>query len=382
MSGHLGILGGGQLGRMLALAAHRLGVAVRVLDPDPASPTAAVAPTRCAPWGNRDALDWLADGAAAITWEREDVPLAALEYLATRAAVRPRASVLRRVQDRALQKQLLRGLGLETAPWIEVGPGEEPDGAAETFGFPAVVKARRGGFDGRGQRVVRDRAELRVACAAFRSSGAIVEPLVDFDDEVAVLAVRGTDGAVRTWAPVLTRQVDGQLAVAEAPHPEWARVGHAPREIATRLAHALDHVGVLAVECFRIGDRLLVNELAPRVHNSGHWTPEGSVCGQFEQHVRAVLGLPLGDCRSLGSAALLNCVGQLPDAATVLGVPGATLTVYGKHPRPGRKLGHISLVAPGREELHAALSRLSASGLPSLSSSRAAAARHTVHRAG
>lgn len=359
MNGHLGILGGGQLGRLLALAAHRLGVEVRVLDPDPTAPAATVARTLQAPFDDAGAVAWLADGAAAVTWEREDIPTATLAAAAARARVWPDPSVLERTQDRAAQKRLIAGLGLPTAPWVEIAP-DATTPPPLPFAFPVVVKARRGGFDGRGQRIARDAAGLAAAIADFARSGAIIEPLVRFDDEVAALTARRANGEQRTWAPVLTRQVDGQLASAEAPHPEHARIGARAATIASTLAEALDHVGVLAVECFRCGDELIVNELAPRVHNSGHWTPEGSACGQFEQHVRAVLGLPLGDCRSLGVAGLVNCVGALPDLANVLAVPGASLTVYGKRARPGRKLGHVTVVAPDADAMRSALAAIRA----------------------
>lgn len=352
-TGHLGILGGGQLGRMLALAAHRLAIPVRLLDTDPESPAGQIAPARMVgSWADAAAGAWLAEGAAAVTWEREDLPPAVLARLSALAPLRPHAGVIAGVADRLTQKQLFDRLGLATAAWAALEAGADAaqiDATLTRTGLPAMVKARRGGFDGRGQRLVRSREELIAALEQFRAVGCIVEALVPFDDECATLVARGLDGAVAHWPLVLTCQHAGQLAWALAPHPRESLLTTQARSMAAAIAGALEHCGVLAVEFFRCGDRLLANEIAPRVHNSGHWSIEGATCCQFENHVRAVLGLPLGVTTVQGSSLLLNCIGSMPERRHALAIPGLHLHDYGKKPRTARKVGHLTLVGEQQE---------------------------------
>lgn len=326
----LGIVGGGQLARMLALAARPLGVECVVVEPAGDPPSACVAQLVAQPYDHPDALEALAS-CDAVTVELEEVPVAALARLDGRVPVRPAASTIAITQDRLFEKQLLRALGIPTAPF---------DG--EVAGAPAIVKARRGGFDGRGNRLCRTDAELSVARADL--APAVVEGLVPFSRELSVLAARGVDGAVRCWPVVENVHDRGILRRTIAPAPGLTPALQAEAEaLATSVLADLDYVGVLAVELFQVGDHLLANELAPRVHNSGHWTIDGAVTSQFEQHVRAVLGLPLGDPSARGTSVLLNMVGGIADPAAVLAVPGAHLHRYGKAPRPGRKVGHVTL---------------------------------------
>jgi 5-(carboxyamino)imidazole ribonucleotide synthase len=231
--------------------------------------------------------------------------------------------------------------------------------AADRLGLPAVLKTRHGGYDGRGQAVLRTAAHLDAAWSALGGVPLILEELVPFDRELSVLAVRGVDGTVACWPLVENQHRDGILRVSRAPAPHVsAETSEAAQRIASALLTDLDHVGVLAVELFEVGGRLLANELAPRVHNSGHWTIEGAVTSQFENHVRAVLALPLGETGGRGVSAMVNCIGALPDASSVLAITGAHLHDYGKEPRPGRKLGHVTIIADSDAELDARLAQL------------------------
>ena len=330
----LGIIGGGQLARMLALAAHPLGVSCLVIEPTDAPPAAAAAEVLRADYDDPAALDALAERCDVVTVELEAVPLEALERLARRVPVRPAPAAVAAAQDRLTEKQLLRRLGIATAPFDD-----------EVHGLPALVKARRGGFDGRGNRLVRTPEEL--ASARFELPDPIIEGLVPFRREVSVLAARSVGGDVRCWPLAVNVHDRGILRTSRVAVSEAADLQAEAEGLIGRVLDATGYVGVLALELFDVDGHLVANELAPRVHNSGHWTMDGAVTGQFEQHVRAVCGLPLGDAWAVGASVMLNCVGELPDAAAVLAEPGAHLHLYGKDPRPGRKLGHVTVTAPG-----------------------------------
>jgi 5-(carboxyamino)imidazole ribonucleotide synthase len=344
----LGILGGGQLARMLALAAHPLGVRCVVVEPGADPPAAAVAEVVRADFDDPAALAHLAATCDAVTVELEAVPVAALARLAERVPVRPGVAAVAATQDRLREKELCRRLGLRTAPYDdEVGPG------------PALVKTRRGGFDGRGQRRVASAAERDAACAELPDP--IVEGIVPLRRELAVVAARGLDGEIRTWPVVAIEHEDGILRRATAPAPGLDdATAEQARAVAVVLAEALDYVGVMAVELFLCDDGLVVNEIAPRVHNSGHWTIEGSTTSQFEQHVRAVLGFPLGDVSCRPASVMLNAVGG-PVGAEALAVPGAHVHHYGKSPRPARKLGHVTVTGDDPAEVAARAARVAPS---------------------
>jgi 5-(carboxyamino)imidazole ribonucleotide synthase len=316
----VGVIGGGQLGRMLALAGIPLGLSFRFLDPAPDAPAGEVGELLVGAYDDPALLDRLAAGAGVVTYEFENVPVEA----ALRVGAVPAAPALEAAQDRLVEKQLFRRLGIPTARIDD-----------EVEAFPAILKTRRLGYDGKGQRLVETRPGT--------DPGQVLEERVPFDRELSVLAVRGADGDTRFWPLVENVHEEGILRSSRAP------AANAPQaeaeEYATRLLDELGYVGVLAVELFEVGGRLLANELAPRVHNTGHWTIEGSVTSQFENHLRAILGLPLGPTDSRPSV-LRNVIGQTPDAAAVLGLPGAHLHLYGKEQRPGRKLGHVTLVEP------------------------------------
>ena len=352
----IGVLGGGQLGRMLALAGVPLGLRFRFLDPSPNPPAAALGEHVQGSFEDRDALERFARGVEAVTYEFERVPAGTVEWLERTVPVRPGARSLRVCGDRAVEKRFVRLLGESTAAFAEVHDLASLERAVRTVGVPAILKTRREGYDGKGQvRVMSSEA----AESAWRSLGAcpcVLEAFVPFTRELAVLAVRSRAGEVRTWPLVETRHVDGVLASAIAPAPRVdAALEFQAQRLAERIACALDHVGVIAIECFEHEGRPLVNEIAPRVHNSGHWTIEGAATSQFENHLRAVLGLPLGSTAMSGLAGLVNVLGHAPDRAAVLALPGTHLHLYDKPSRPGRKIGHVTVTADDADELDARL---------------------------
>jgi 5-(carboxyamino)imidazole ribonucleotide synthase len=336
----LGIIGGGQLGRMLALAAAPLGIECVAVEPAEKAPAAIAADVIRATYGDRGALEHLARRCDVVTVELEHVPVDALGWLAERVPVRPSPNVVAIAQDRLLEKQALRAAGIPTAAWAE---------ALEAFPEGTVVKRRFGGYDGRGQVMVPPGGTV----AAVLDGDCISEAVVPFERELSIVAARDLDGAVVTYPVVENRHADGILRATRAPAPRLDSRTQAQADgFARRLMSAWDYVGVIAVELFQLVDgSLLANEVAPRVHNSGHWTIEGTDTSQFEQHVRAVCSLPLGSAEPWGVAAMVNLIGAIPDAAAVLAVPGAHLHLYGKEPWPGRKVGHVTVVAAEETEL-------------------------------
>lgn len=354
----LGLLGGGQLGRLFVLAARALGYRVTVLDPDADSPAAQVADRHlAAAYDDEEALAVLASECAAVTTEFENVPAASLEYLAARVPVRPGAQAVAIAQDRVREKTFLRGNGFATARFAVVSDAAALDDALRDVGCPALLKTARMGYDGKGQARVDDLGSAREAFAALGGVTCVLEERVTLEREVSVVLGRGTDGEVRCYPVTENRHRDGILDVSLAP----ARVDEAVRQeavaIATAIAASLDYCGVLAVEFFVCADgRLLVNELAPRPHNSGHWTLDGAVTSQFEQQVRALCGRPLGETKAHGGAAMVNLLGDLwrgaesPAWEPVLRRPGARLHLYGKREaRPGRKMGHVTCLGDSPE---------------------------------
>ncbi len=340
------ILGGGQLARMLAMAAHRLDLNPLVLDPKPGCSAAAVAPTLAAAFDDPDALSELAR-CDLVTYEFENVPERALERLARKVPVRPCIEALHHTADRLLEKQLLRRFGLPTARYRRVDSEADLCDGVAALGLPALLKTRRLGYDGRGQRLLASARDLRPALRALGGRGLILEEFVRFEREVSLIAVRAGSGEIRFWAPTENRHRDGILQVSRAPALGLDPVAQegAERAFAALLA-GLDYVGVAVLELFVRGGAWVANEMACRVHNSGHWTLDAAATSQFENHLRAVAGLPLGCTRSLEPSAMVNLVGSLPLASRVLAVPGSCLHLYGKTPEPGRKLGHVTVTAP------------------------------------
>ena len=340
------VLGGGQLGRMLGLAGVPLGLRFRFLDPAADAPAGAVGPLVTGELGDETALARVADGASVVTYEWEGVPAAGARFVEARGPeVLPPPAALDVAQDRLAEKALFRRLGIGTPEFAAVDEPRDLDASLERIGLPAVLKTRRGGYDGKGQRVLRGADDADAAWEALTGVPLILEQLVRFDRELSILAVRGRDGATSHWPLVENEHHDGILRVSRAPASD---AGPALEVRAAKYAavvlDALEYVGVLAIELFQVGDDLLANELAPRVHNSGHWTIEGATTSQFENHLRAIVGWPLGATDARAPAGMVNCIGALPDPSAVLAVPEAHLHDYGKTARPERKLGHVTVL--------------------------------------
>ncbi len=341
----IGVLGGGQLGRMLALAGYPLGLRFRFLDPSPLAPARDLAPLVVGPYGG-EALESFREGLGLVTYEFENVPVEAAWALAQTLPVRPTPKALEVAQDRLQEKRFAQSLGIPTPALHPVdGPQDLEEGLARV-GLPALLKTRRGGYDGKGQARVESPEEAFRALEALGGRGLILEALVPFTREVSLLGVRGLGGEVAFYPLVENHHQEGILRLSLAPAPGLTPSLQAQAEAyGRRVLEALDYVGVLALEFFQVGEELVFNEMAPRVHNSGHWTIEGAETSQFQNHLRAILGLPLGPTTPRGQAAMLNLIGHRPDFAQVL-AHGAHLHWYGKAVRPGRKVGHITLLRP------------------------------------
>ena len=347
----VGILGGGQLGRMLALAAAPLGYRCHIFSPEPGGPAAQVsAAETVADYDDGTALDAFGATVDVVTTEFENVPASALERLAERVAVRPGSRSLRVAQNRIAEKDFVRGLGLETTPYAAVEVGADNAAADARIARPAVLKTQTLGYDGKGQVVLAAGDDLLVSWRdALGGRPAILEAFAPIELEVSVVVARTPGGQIACFDPVENRHVNGILDVTLAPADIPPALAQAAREGAERIAQALDHVGVLCVELFVTGDgRLLVNEIAPRVHNSGHWTIEGCETSQFAQHIRAVCGLPLGSTARRANACMKNLIGADVERWRVLASdPAAHLHLYGKaETRDGRKMGHVTWLSP------------------------------------
>jgi 5-(carboxyamino)imidazole ribonucleotide synthase len=343
----VGVLGGGQLGRMLGAAGLPLGVACRFLDPAPGAPAAAVGPVHVGALDDILAARRAMGDAPVVTYEWEGVPAATATALAADALVFPGANALDVSQDRLAEKQCFERLGIEVAPHRESDTRAVLDAALRELGTPAILKTRRGGYDGKGQVRITSPAVVDAAWEAIGGPDLILEQFVDFTRELSVIAVRGRDGEIRTWPLIENHHRDGILRVSIAPAPHLTRELQAEADdLAAKVLSELDYVGVLTIELFATAQGLVANEMAPRVHNSGHWTIEGATTSQFENHLRAILGWPLGECGARGSSAMVNVIGAWPDRAGVLAVAGAHWHDYEKSSRRGRKLGHITVTAP------------------------------------
>ena len=360
----VGILGGGQLARMLALAGAPLGLRFLVMDTAGDACAGQFAPMVVGDYRDEVALGEFASRIDVATFDFENVPAESARWLAERVPVFPSPRALAVAQDRLAEKTLLRELGIPVPEYAVVDSRASLDAAIAAVGAPCILKTRRLGYDGKGQFRISTPDDARQAWESLGAQagtvGLILEGFVAFERELSVVAVRGRDGEFRVWPLTENWHVQGVLSASLAP----AAVDEALAEVAfahaRRLAEALDYVGVFALELFCRDGQLLANELAPRVHNSGHWTIEGSETSQFENHLRAVLGLPLGDTGTLGGACMLNWIGVMPDPAAVLAEAGGHWHDYGKSPRAGRKVGHATLRADSPDALMAALERMGA----------------------
>jgi 5-(carboxyamino)imidazole ribonucleotide synthase len=347
----VGIIGGGQLGRMSALAAARLGLRCHILTPEADSPAGQVsAGTTHGDYDDPVALHRFAESVDVVTFEFENVSAEGLDLLSSLRPVRPAPAILRISQDRAAEKRFLNGAGAATAPWRPVASRAELEAAVAELGLPAVLKTTRLGYDGKGQAVLRAPGDLAVAFEELHPKPLILEAFVDFSHEVSVVVARGSDGTVSCFDTVENRHRDQILDLTLAPARIAPDVAAAAQATARRVAEALDLAGLLAVEMFVAADgRVLVNEIAPRPHNSGHWTIDACPVSQFEMHIRAVAGLPLPPAARHADAVMKNLVG--PEEAAlwpaILGTPGLCAHLYGKREaRPGRKMGHVTRLFP------------------------------------
>ena len=339
----VGILGGGQLARMIALAGHPLGVRCRVIDPSPDAPAAVVAEHVHGELTDPEALARFADGIGVVTCEIEHLSDLALDTFKGDAEMRPSPDAVRVSRDRLDEKTFVRRCGVATADFVAVDDEADLERAAKELGFPFLLKTRVNGYDGRGQARVRSPEEASAALEELAPAPLLAEALVPFDRELSVVAARSTTGEFAVYPVGENHHAEGILRWTLAPAPNLPDALRTRIEAMARdLMTALDYVGVLTIELFQVGIELLVNEFAPRVHNSGHWTIEGAETSQFENHLRAVLGLPLGSTAATGQWVMFNLLGTTPDPARVLEIEGAHLHLYGKEPRPGRKLGHVT----------------------------------------
>lgn len=354
----VGILGGGQLARMMALAGARLGLRVRVVDTAADACASQVAPLTCADYNDFDAISEFADTVDVVTFDFENVPADTAMFLAARVPVFPNPQALAVSQDRLEEKQLFQKLGMATPAFATVDTFEDLQAAATTVGLPAILKTRRLGYDGKGQIRLKTVEDLDPAWAKLGDVPLILESLVPFDREISVISVRSRGGDFATYPLTQNFHEHSILSASLAPAPRSAEIEETAVTFARRLAEELDYVGVFALELFEHEGNLLANEIAPRVHNSGHWTIEGAITSQFENHLRAVLGLPLGATTGIGTSVMLNWVGEVPDATPVLIEPLGHWHDYGKTSRPGRKVGHATVTGSAKE-VSAALQRIS-----------------------
>ena len=360
----VGILGGGQLARMLALSGAPLGLRFLVMDTVADACAGQFAPLLVGDYRDERALAEFAAKIDVATFDFENVPAESAQWLSERVPVFPSPHALAIAQDRLAEKTLFRELGIPVPDFATVASREELDVALAQVGVPCILKTRRLGYDGKGQFRIRSLADADAAWAALGAQaakvGLIVEAFVPFERELSVVAVRGRDGEFRSWPLTENWHVDGVLSASLAPAQVEPALAAKAEAHAHRLAEKTDYVGVFALELFCRGGELLANEMAPRVHNSGHWTLEGAETSQFHNHLRAVLGLPLGATRMLGHACMLNWIGEMPEAAALLAEAGGHWHDYGKQPRAGRKVGHATLRADAPGELAAALRRVGA----------------------
>lgn len=354
----LGVLGSGQLGRMFALAAHELGYGIHVYSPEKDSPAGQVADRETvAGYDDQNAIEDFARSVDVVTLEFENVPVAALELASQFVPVRPGASALQLVQDRLIEKEFLTRNGIVCASFTKVDSEEALRAAIATIGVPAVLKTRRMGYDGKGQVAIHDEQEAERAWSQLKAAPCVLERFVDLRREVSVLIARGLDGETVCYGPIANNHANHILDVSVFPSPCNEATAREAICVAEQIAVALDLIGIVCVEYFVTADgKLLVNEIAPRPHNSGHLTIDACVTSQFEQQVRAICGLPLGASSALRPAAMANLLGDLwkhgePEWKRALALPGVRLHLYGKHaPRPGRKMGHLTALADSPTE--------------------------------
>jgi 5-(carboxyamino)imidazole ribonucleotide synthase len=343
----IGILGAGQLGRMLALAGYPLGMRFRFFDPASDSPAGLIADHLTFDYSDASALEQFATGLNVITYEFENVPVWAARHLERFVPVYPSPAALEKAQDRFVEKTFFCELGIPTPLFT----ANFENGQMEKIGFPAVLKTRRMGYDGKGQVIVRSKTELVIELKDRNTDELILEEFMPFERELSIIGVRNKAGEMKFYPLVENHHREGILRLSLVAGQVSPKLQKQAEEYCAAVMPALDYVGVLVIEFFEKDGYLLANEIAPRVHNSGHWTIEGAVTSQFENHLRAVSGLPLGNTNRLGACAMINLIGTLPDEKSLLKIDGAHLHLYDKAPRPKRKIGHITFVEKDLEAL-------------------------------
>jgi len=339
----IGIIGGGQLAQMMALAGHPLGLKTICLEPTADCPAGLVTDIMVGNYDDTEKLHALARATDVITYEFENISAAALKDLES-FSIYPPTAALTVSQDRLQEKQFFNRLNIPTTQYAAINALDDLKIAANNIGLPAILKTRRLGYDGKGQQMVKKAEEIETAWKNLGAQPLLLENKIAFDREVSCIAVRSRSSKIIFYDLVENQHKDGILHLSQVAHTNRA-VEKLAQEYVTRILTELNYVGVLTVEFFEKNGQLIANEIAPRVHNSGHWTIEGADTSQFENHLRAVCGLPLGSTSTRGKVAMLNLVGELPDLATILKIPHAHYHAYGKTPRVGRKLGHITLCA-------------------------------------
>ena len=351
----IGILGGGQLARMLALAGIPLGYRFIFYDPTPDCCAETLGKHMAASFDDKEQLLAFAKAVDVVTYEFENVPLEAAQYIAEHCDVYPKPNALKASQDRLLEKQLFRKLSIPTPEFFNIVSSEDLFDAAEKLGFPFVIKTRRGGYDGKGQYVAREVSELDGIWSDLAGRAAIAEEFMSFSREVSMVVARNGNGDVAYYDVAENTHREGILRLTcNRPNDP---VSKQAQQYTYELVRELDYRGVLALELFQIEDKLVANEFAPRVHNSGHWTIEGALTSQFENHIRAILSLPLGSTAHRMHCAMINFIGQLPDIDKVLGLNDAHFHSYDKAPKPGRKIGHLTVSADKLDEVSAMLGK-------------------------
>jgi 5-(carboxyamino)imidazole ribonucleotide synthase len=357
----VGVLGGGQLGRMLALAGYQLGIEFRFFDPSSGAPVGQIGELVSAEYGDRAALERFLTGVDVVTYEFESIPLETVVFVADRVKVYPPVEALEIAQDRLREKKLFEHLGIPTPPFAPVDSLEDLKKEVSRIGLPVVLKTRRMGYDGKGQVVIRDRSSIETAWEKLGGVPLLVEQYVSFQYELSVIGVRDPNGHEVFYPPVENVHADGILRRSTVPAPHGTPEASALAiEYSRRLMDKLKYVGVLALELFSVNGTLLANEMAPRVHNSGHWTIEGAETSQFENHLRALMSLPLGEPSLRGASVMFNIIGHIPSREKVLAVAGAHLHLYGKAPTEKRKVGHVTLVGRALADLQPGTAALEA----------------------
>ncbi|MBN8548075.1 MAG: 5-(carboxyamino)imidazole ribonucleotide synthase [Deltaproteobacteria bacterium] len=352
MQRKVGILGAGQLGRMLALAGYPLDLHFRFIDPTPSAPAGQLSEQIVASFEDDQALVRFAAGLDVVSFEFENVPVAAVRKLAKLLPVHPNAEALETAQDRVNEKSLCLKLGIATPAFAAVESEQQLKSALGVIGTPSILKTRRLGYDGKGQAILKDPQDAASAWQSVGGAPSVLESFVHFDRELSLIAARSESGEIAFYPLVENHHRHGILRKSIAPAP---RVSPAlqknAEETSRRILEELKYVGVLAIEFFEKDGKLLFNEMAPRVHNTGHWTIEGAETSQFENHLRAVTGMPIGSTKLRGFSCMLNFIGALPDTTQLLKIPGCHVHLYGKEPRRGRKIGHCTLLADSHQEL-------------------------------